>query len=130
MTNRSRLIALATAVVAALTVIAPVAGARSDADVSGQWDLTVNSPQRTTNPTLTLKADGGKLTGTLKGQRGEIPVTGTITGADIKLIYSVKFQDNDLTITLTGKVTGDSMKGDADFGGLAQGDWSGVRHKA
>jgi hypothetical protein len=69
------------------------------------------------------------LTGTIKGRRGEIPITGTINGSDIKISYSIKVQDNDLTVTLTGKVSGDSMKGDADFGGFAQGDWSGVRHK-
>ncbi|MGH9763358.1 MAG: hypothetical protein ACREDR_29070 [Blastocatellia bacterium] len=123
-----RLIGLSVTLLAVLILAVPAAIARPQSNVSGQWDLAVTSPRGTTNPTLTLKADGDKLTGTLKGQRGEIPVTGTINGSDIKMTYSVKFQDNDLAITLTGKVSGDSMKGDADFGGFAQGDWSGKRH--
>lgn len=127
--TKSKFITLALVVFAALSLTNAARAARTDSDVSGQWDLTVNSPQGTNNPTLTLKADGGKLTGTMKGRRGEIPITGTINGSDIKITYTVKVQDNDLTVTLTGKVSGDSMKGDADFGGFAQGDWSGVRHK-
>jgi hypothetical protein len=52
---------------------------------------------------------------------------GTLKGNDITVNFTVKFQDNDLPITLTGKVDGAAMKGDADFGGLAQGDWMAKR---
>ena len=35
-----------------------------------------------------------------------------------------------MVITMTGKIDGDAMKGEVDFGGLAQGDWSGARGSA
>ena len=76
-----------------------------------------------------LKADGEKVTGAMKRQQGELPMTGTLKGSDIKLVYTIKFQDQDLTITLSGKADKDSMKGDADFGGFAQGTWSAKRHQ-
>jgi hypothetical protein len=103
--------------------------AQEKADVSGVWDLTIESPQGTHTPLATFKVDGEKLTGTLKGQRGEVPLTGTIRGNEIKFTYTIKFQDADLTITMIGTIDKDTMKGTADFGGLASGNWSGKRHQ-
>jgi hypothetical protein len=128
MKRTSKLIEVATALYAALILAAPIAAARPQSNISGQWDLTLNAPSGTKNAKLTLKADGDKLSGTLGFQRGEVPVTGTITGSDIKITYSVKFQDNDMAITLAGTVSGDTMKGTADFGGIAEGDWAAKRH--
>ncbi|GEM_PF-262033 len=97
------------------------------AGVTGDWELTINSPQGSSTAKASLKQDGEKLTGAFKSQRGELPIQGTIKGKEIKLTYTVKFQDQDLPITMTGQVDGDAMKGEADFGGFAQGDWSGKR---
>jgi len=99
-------------------------------NVTGDWDLTITSPQGARDAKASFKQDGEKLTGAFKGQRGELPVTGSIKGNEIKINYTVKFQDQDLAITLTGKVDGDTMKGAADFGGFAQGEWSGKRASA
>jgi hypothetical protein len=103
--------------------------AQGKPDPTGTWDLTVESPQGARTTLAVLKADGEKISGTLKRQAGDTPVTGTIKGNDITLVYSIKFQDQDLKITLTGKADKDSMKGDADFGGFAQGTWSAKRHQ-
>jgi hypothetical protein len=109
--------------------LAAVAGAQNKPDVNGTWDFTIESPQRTSTPVVTLKADGEKLTGTMKGPRGELPVTGMIKGNEITLDYTINFQGNDLKITMTGAVDKDSMKGTADFGGLASGPWSAKRRQ-
>jgi hypothetical protein len=97
------------------------------AGVTGDWELTINSPQGSRTAKASLKQDGEKLTGAFKGPSGELPIQGTVKGKEVKLTYTVKFQDQDLPITMTGQVDGDAMKGDADFGGFAQGDWSGKR---
>jgi hypothetical protein len=96
-------------------------------NVTGDWDLTVTSPQGSRETKATFKQEGEKLTGVFKGQRGELPIEGTVKGKEIKFKYTVKFQDQELAITMTGNVDGDVMKGEADFGGFAQGDWSGKR---
>jgi len=70
------------------------------------------------------------LTGKIKSQRGETPLEGEVKGKEIKFKYTVKFQDQDLVITMAGNVDGDAMKGDADFGGFAQGDWNAKRASA
>ncbi|HEV2664720.1 MAG TPA: hypothetical protein VG324_07410, partial [Blastocatellia bacterium] len=51
-------------------------------------------------------------------------------GKEIKFKYAVKVQDQDYTITLSGAVDGDSVKGDFDFGGAMQGDWNAKRASA
>lgn len=109
--------------------LAGVAGAQGKPDVNGTWDFTIESPQRTSSPVVTLKVDGEKLTGTMKGTRGELPVTGTIKGSEIKLDYTINFQGNEMKISMSGTVDKDTMKGTADFGGLATGPWSAKRHE-
>jgi hypothetical protein len=97
-------------------------------NVAGTWDVTLTSPQGTFNPQMILKQDGEKISGAMKGQNGETPLEGTLTGKDIKLKYTIKFQDNDLPITLTAAgVDANSMKGTADYGGFAQGDFTAKR---
>ena len=98
--------------------------ALAQSGAAGTWDVTLNSPQGTFNMQFILKQDGEKLSGAVKGQRGEVPVEGTLKGKDITLKWTTKFQDNDLPITLTGTVDGSAMKGTADYGGFAQGDFT------
>lgn len=108
----------------------PVLAVAQSAQVAGEWDLTITSPQGSNTTRAVLKQEGDKLTGVFKGQRGELPLQGAVNGKEIKVTFTVKFQDNDLPITLKGNVDGDTMKGTADFGGFAEGDWSGKRADA
>ena len=103
----------------------PVLGQGDSA--GGSWDVTLNSPQGTFNLQFNLKQDGEKLSGVLKGQRGELPLEGTMKGKEVTLKWTTKYEGNDLPITLTGTVDGSAMKGSADYGGFAQGDFSAKR---
>lgn len=95
--------------------------------LSGTWEATITSPQGAGKSQLSLKQEGETLSGMIKSEAGEVPIKGTIKGHDVKLMFSVKFQDNDLPITLSGKLDGEALKGAADFGGFAEGEWSAVR---
>ncbi len=119
--RRVSVISFLVLVLSASTAIAQSGG------VAGTWDATLTSPQGTFNVQLNLKQDGEKVNGVIKGQRGETPVEGTLTGKDLKLKYTIKFQENDLPITLTGTLDGTTIKGSADYGGLAQGDFNAKR---
>ena len=94
---------------------------------AGTWEVTLNSPQGTFNTQFSLKQDGEKLSGVVKSQRGEFPLEGTLKGKDVILKWTTKFQDNDLPITLNGVLDGGAMKGTADYGGFAQGDFTAKR---
>ena len=98
--------------------------------VTGDWEVTINSPQGAFPGQLSLKQDGVKLTGKIKSQRGETPLEGEVKGKEIKFKYTIKFQDQDLVISMAGNVDGEAMKGDVDFGGFAQSDWNAKRASA
>jgi hypothetical protein len=101
-------------------------GAQSPS-VTGEWDLTINSPQGSRTIKADFKQEGEKLTGLLKSQRGEVPIEGTVKGKEIKFSYPYKSDGLEFTITMTGAIEGASMQGKADFGGLAEGDWTANR---
>jgi hypothetical protein len=109
----------------ALVVAAPVF-AQTTA-ITGDWDVTINSPQGANTSHVTFTQDGEKVTGLFKSAAGELPFTGTLTGSDLKMAFSVSVQGMALDITLTGKVEGETMAGKADFGGMAEGDWTAKR---
>jgi hypothetical protein len=77
-----------------------------------------------------VKQSGEKVTGFVKNPQGQVPIEGTVAGGQLKFSYTVPFQGNPLLITMTGKMEGEGLKGDADFGGFAQGDWSAKRAAA
>ncbi len=100
---------------------------------SGQWDIIMNTPGGARNFRGVFKIEGEALTGELQREGGGGPgltVKGSAKGADVQFSYSVKYMDNDLEITMTGKVEGDSMKGTVSFGGFAEDEWSGKRTAA
>ena len=96
--------------------------------VAGDWEVTINSPQGSNAAIATLKQDGDKVSGVIKNQLGELPFEGaTLTGDELKFMFTVNFQGTPLPITLTGKVKGNTIDGKADFGGMAEGEWSAKR---
>ncbi len=87
--------------------------------VAGEWDGAFETPGGARPFKLVLKAEGEKLTGTAKRSSGDVPITGTIKGSDIAFSYIISYNGNDLTMSFSGKVTGDSMSGSVSFGGQA-----------
>jgi hypothetical protein len=116
----------ALACAAVLAVIAMAQGT----NVTGDWDVTFTTPQGPLTGKFSFKQEGEKLTGTIKTQFGDAPLEGAVKGKEIKFKYTVKVQDQDYTITLSGAVDGDSVKGGFDFGGTVQGDWNAKRASA
>ncbi len=122
--TRSKLILLALLLLAARPVFAQT-------NITGDWDMTVNSPQGASTTLVTFKQDGEKVSGIFKGQQGSVPFEGgTLTGNDLTFTFTITTQGMQLPITVTGRVEGATMAGKADFGGFAQGDWTAKRSAA
>ena len=99
------------------------------ADVAGTWDLSVTSPNGTGNRLLTLRQDGEKLTGEIESSVGTGKVAGSVKENTIAFTATVTMDTGTFEIAYSGKVDGDKMSGDVDFGDYGNGTWSGVRRR-
>jgi hypothetical protein len=105
----------------AFAVVAVAADA--PANVAGNWNVDVSDGSRKTTQTITLKQDGGTITGTFKGPRQSGTIDGTVDGKNIKFHVTAR-----IPLDYTGTVDGDSMKGTMSGRGQ-QGDWTATRSK-
>jgi len=107
-------------------------------DPSGTWMWSVparnGGPERTN--TLTLKAEGDKLTGklTTPGRDGQLREStvdaGKVSGAEVSFSITRQFNGNSMTAKYSGKVEGDSIKGKMEFerdGETQSRDWVATR---
>jgi hypothetical protein len=125
-----RSLSLAAAVLFPLILFAPAWLAEPAAtDVTGTWLMTVEAPEGIAHPTILLKQEGEKITGTYRGRMGESELSGTIKGSEIRFSVTLKFQDVSYVVVFSGSVGDDSMKGTARFGDTGTGDWSAKRKK-
>lgn len=109
---------------------APASPASQDkpADVAGTWALTVETGQGTGTPSVTLKQDGEKLTGTYSSQIfGEQQVTGSINGNAITFSFTGAVDGTTFTVIYTGTVANNTMKGKVALGDAAEGTFSGTK---
>jgi len=97
------------------------------ADVSGTWDITVNSSRgERTNP-MTIVQDGEKITVTITSQRGESTGEGTIKGNAIEWSITRTTPRGEFTMVYKGTVEGDTMSGEAQMGDFGSMEWKAVK---
>ena len=79
--------------------------------VDGKWSGEVQGGRGPQQVNLTLKNESGKLTGSVAGRGGEIPIQeGTISGSALK--FKTKQQGrggNEITLNWTGTLKGDEI---------------------
>lgn len=106
----------------ALPVFAPAA-----ADVTGIWDLAVETAAGPGHPVFTFRQEDERLSGHYRGAFGEAPVTGSRRGTAITFSVKVKAGDQDATIEYAGTVEGSAMKGKVTFGTFGEGTFTGTK---
>lgn len=124
--RKHNITAIAITTAAFLLVAVLTAGAQST-NVSGNWELTYETPIGAANPSLVLKQEGEKLTGTYKGRFGESPLEGTVKGKDIKCTVRVNAYGQEIQLEYAGTVEGDTMKGKVKFGDMGGADFTGKK---
>src|SRR5712664_950350 len=82
------------------------------ADVTGNWKATADGPNGSIERTFVFKVDGARLTGETTSQMmGKSTINdGKVDGDNLSFTINVKFQDNEVKLTYTGKVAGDQIK--------------------
>ena len=97
------------------------------ANIDGDWDVTVNSPMGAQKIKVTAKAEGSTLTGSLSGAMGSTPISnGTSNGDDFSFDAQIT-EPFAVSITVTGTVEGDELKGVVKTQGFGSFPMKGVR---
>lgn len=92
------------------------------AGIDGKWTAEVPGRQGTQTMTMTFKAEGEKLTGTVSGRMGDTAISdGTIKGNDVSFKVVREFNGNTITLKYTGKLNGDEIKFTRTFEGEGPG---------
>ena len=115
------------AAVVTLPARAPAGGLGQDkpADVAGTWNITVDIGGNTGTPSVALKQDGEKLTGTYSSQVfGEQKVTGTVKGNAITFEFTASLEGTAVKVTYRGTVDKATMKGTVSLGELGEGTFT------
>jgi hypothetical protein len=92
-----------------ITILAALALASvlAAADISGKWSGEVPARGATATATFVFKVDGDKLTGTMTGPQGEVPLQdGKVSGDQI----SFSTAGGNAKILFKGTVSGDQIK--------------------
>jgi len=87
-------------------------------NITGAWEMTVETPQGQMTITANFKQDGETLTGSHVSEMGESPLKGTVKGADVEYTLTLDMGGQQMTIAHKAKVDGDTMTGSADIEGM------------
>lgn len=114
--------------IGALFVLAALSSLALAQSVAGEWDAQMETPGQPSVAKVIFKQDGEKLTGTVKRASGDSTLQGTLKGKEVKFVYSINYNGNDLPIAIVGTLEGDTIKGTADIAnGGFQGGWIAKR---
>ena len=81
-------------------------------DPSGKWTWEMEGRDgQKRSQTLTLKAEGDKLTGTMPGRQGETPIAdGKVSGDDVSFSITRSMGGESRKLLYTGKIVGDELR--------------------
>ena len=113
-------------VVAVALSCAPLAFAQ--AGVAGSWSLTAEQADGTTTESdLDLSVDGEVLTGSFTGPDGTSELIGSVDGEQIRFEFSGTTDGYPWTVTVTGMLEGEMLKGKWEAAAAPGGTWSATR---
>ncbi len=95
-------------------------------NVTGKWAMTLEMSMGTATPSLDLKQDGTKITGTYTGRYGTFDLQGTLKDRAIQFSFNMSAEGETVTMTFAGEVAedGQTMKGTATLGEMGDATWS------
>ncbi len=126
MTWRRRLTAALAALVAGA---AGLSLAHAQGDLTGDWEIRLNTQTGVTTWQARFEQDGDRLGGEIDlGDNEILDVNGTVDGAKLAFVIVVPDLDGDQPIDFAGEVTGDAIQGaPGSFSWYGTGDWEASR---
>ncbi len=114
-------------------VLFPVMLNGQDINVTGDWEMTLETPRGERTQAIHIEQDGEKLIVTMQGGMrggqggGEITAEGTIQGNKVEWSFSRNTPRGDFSIKYTGTVEGDTMTGEVSRGQSRTSPWTAKR---
>lgn len=100
------------------------------ADVSGTWQVTVETSQGSGSPAIVLHQEGEKLTGTFHSQiLGDAKITGSVKGNAIEFVFEGEAGGQTIKASYKGTIESPTaMKGTAVYAGFDDNaTWSATK---
>ena len=102
---------------------------KAPVSIAGKWSMTLEMAMGNGTPSLEIKQEGGKLTGTYTGRYGAAPLVGTMKDLTVEWKVNIQAEGTDVEMIFTGEVSpdGTAMRGDATLGPAGDATW--IAHK-
>ena len=109
-------------------VALPSSVSAQDIDLTGEWVLTVESPNGTGTRQVTFEHDGTELRGTISSSMATGPLEGTVEGDQVHFVAIVAMDTGDFEVTYDARIEdGRLVDGTVDFGDYGFGTFTGRR---
>jgi hypothetical protein len=113
------------------SLTSPAKPAAAPSTIAGKWVMSLDiSGMGAATPTLDLRQDGEKISGTYTGRYGTYPLQGTLKDRKLTFAFTMNAEGTDVTMSFAGDVAEDgSLKGTAEIPGLGSATWTARREK-
>ncbi|MBA7573776.1 hypothetical protein ES708_15574 [subsurface metagenome] len=99
---------ISAAILLILCIVGPgQAVVQENADVSGEWAITIDFGTNKSEHSAVIEQDGNIISGTYKGQYLEGELEGTIEGTDIEFTARLRHESKSFRLHFMGSVEGD-----------------------
>ena len=96
--------------------------------VDGTYNIGVDTPMGTRTGKLTLKTDGGSLSGTYTTEEGENSFQdGTVSGEEVEFSVQISTPMGKFNLGFKGTVSGDAISGQVQLGDFGSSTFKGTR---
>jgi hypothetical protein len=95
--------------------------------IDGKWNVTVQSPMGAQKSEFSFNKSGGTLNGSQSSPQGPVPITnGTVDGDAVSWAVAIT-SPMPMTLTFSGKVSGDTLAGTVKAGNFGAFNFTGSR---
>jgi hypothetical protein len=105
-------------------LLIPILVNAQDVNVTGDWEMTTQSPRGERTSDVHFEQEGEKLTVTMQIMGEEVTAEGTVKGNKIEWSVTRSTQRGEFTISYSGTVEGDTMSGEAQMGDFGSMEWT------
>ncbi len=127
--TKSRALLLATTLFVGLSAFTANAD-RFLADLTGTWNVSVQTPDQSVTSTLVVEQKGDSITGVLSSEIGQANVRGAVKGDTVNFSFGLDMGGQAIDIAATALLTdADNMSGSMDVAGMGNMPFSAARAK-